>query len=55
MSRPPLIKVILMSGYVTETGDPDFASSVGAGFLSRPFTPEQLLRRVAAVVDGVAR
>jgi two-component system cell cycle sensor histidine kinase/response regulator CckA len=46
----PEVKVILVSGYVTESGEPSLAVGAGATFLAKPFTPEQLLWTIAGVV-----
>ena len=51
-ARRPSLKVLLMSGYAASD---DVISDLAAGtvpFLSKPFTPEGLARRVREVLDG---
>ena len=49
--RNPSLKVLYVSGYRKEGPlSPDFAAS-GAGFLRKPFTPEELARKVRRTLD----
>jgi len=48
----PALRVLFMSGYASEAGE--YAVPAGAGFLPKPFTPEDLLAAVRRVLDAPA-
>ena len=54
-SQWPDLPIVFMSGYLAESPD-QVGSMLGArvAFLQKPFTPELLLARVRAVLDGTA-
>tara|TARA_B100000315_G_scaffold241006_1_gene261428 strand:- start:591 stop:893 length:303 start_codon:yes stop_codon:yes gene_type:complete len=47
----PRLKVMFTSGFPEETGAPDPDWSPGTVFMSKPFTPAELTRRVRDVLD----
>ena len=49
--RRPHARVLLMSGYTEESPVPT-NGSCGPSFLSKPFTPDQLLRRIRDLLDA---
>jgi FixJ family two-component response regulator len=51
MDLYPLVGVVLLSGYTTESVELDHATRRGAAFLLKPVTSDQLLR---AVLRGIA-
>jgi two-component system cell cycle sensor histidine kinase/response regulator CckA len=57
-SRFPAMRVLLVSGHIDEEpvqkGVMEEAFKKGAAFLQKPFTPDELLRKVRAVLAGLA-
>jgi PAS domain S-box-containing protein len=49
----PDLQVIYMSGYAAH--EREHGTAAEAAFLQKPFTPDQLVRRIQAVFDGLAR
>lgn len=52
LEKRPDLPVLYMSGYAEDVHEVRRALSRGQHFLAKPFTPEQLLRRVRLAVDG---
>jgi two-component system cell cycle sensor histidine kinase/response regulator CckA len=56
--RFPAMKVLIITGHIDEEpvqkGVMEEAFKRGAAFLQKPFTPEDLVRRVRAVLSGAA-
>jgi PAS domain S-box-containing protein len=52
--RIPGLRVLFMSGYTAGHLGAEFARAPGQGFLSKPFTPDALLRKVREVLDAPA-
>jgi len=48
----PGLRVLFVSGYTADTALPLGRDQAGAAFLQKPFGPEELTRRVRAVLDG---
>ena len=51
-ARRPEMRVILMSGYTSATAHQTDIADLAAGFLAKPFTPEELLGSVRAALDA---
>jgi len=51
--RHPSLPVLFISGYSQEDGRPGELNAI-TGFLSKPFTPGDLLGRIRGLLDGVA-
>jgi hemerythrin-like metal-binding protein len=51
--RHPSLPVLFVSGYAEEDGRPGELNAM-TGFLSKPFTPGDLLTRIRGLLDGVA-
>lgn len=51
-ARSPGLKVLFMSGYSERAIAADGTMPPGTGFVEKPFTVEQLLRRLRRVLDG---
>jgi DNA-binding response OmpR family regulator len=47
----PALRVLYMSGYAGDETHPPRSNVEGASVLSKPFGPEELLRRVRATLD----
>jgi two-component system, cell cycle sensor histidine kinase and response regulator CckA len=47
----PRLKVLFMSGYTDDAGIRQGALAKGMGFLSKPFTPESLVRKAREMLD----
>ncbi len=54
LAERPGIRVIYTSGYAANTLEQRVGMGADAAFLQKPFTPEQLVRRVQAVFEGPA-
>ncbi len=52
LAERPGVRVIYMSGYAANTLEQRLGMGTEAAFLQKPFTPEQLVRRVQAVLEG---
>jgi len=50
----PRLKVLFTSGYTDDAGIRQGALEVGMGFLSKPFTPELLVRKAREMLDQVS-
>ncbi len=48
----PKVKVILASGYPEQEATGQFAESGLSGFIQKPYTPDELLASVRAVIDS---
>jgi signal transduction histidine kinase/ActR/RegA family two-component response regulator len=46
------VPVLFMSGFAEEVGIGQLAAGLGAGFVAKPFTPEDLVRQVERAIDG---
>ena len=51
-TRYPGLKVLFMSGYTERSVSVDGAMPPGTGFVEKPFTVEQLLRRLRKILDS---
>jgi two-component system, cell cycle sensor histidine kinase and response regulator CckA len=51
-TRRPALKVIFMSGYTEKAIAVDGVMPPHTGFVEKPFTVEQLMRRVREILDG---
>jgi len=51
-ARHPTMKVLFMSGYTERTVTSDGPMPPGTGFVEKPFTAEQLVRRTREILDG---
>ena len=51
-TRRPLLKVLFMSGYTEKAIAEDGIMPPNTGFVEKPFTVEQLLRRLRELLDG---
>ena len=51
-ARHPALKVLFMSGYSERAVTADGTMPPGTGFVERPFTAEQLVRRTREILDG---
>jgi CheY-like chemotaxis protein len=49
----PAMKVLYMSGYTEDAITRDGVLEPGVAFLSKPFLPDDLLRKVRETLDGV--
>ena len=47
----PRLKILFTSGYTDDAGIRKGALEVGMGFLSKPFTPEALVRKAREMLD----
>jgi len=52
VAERPEVKILFISGYTNEAIARHGVLEPGARFLSKPFTPDELLRRVRDVLDG---
>jgi CheY-like chemotaxis protein len=52
VSTRPAVKVLYISGYSDEAVARSGALSPGSAFLSKPFTPRELLVKVRDLLDG---
>jgi signal transduction histidine kinase/DNA-binding response OmpR family regulator len=52
LAEKPALKVIYCSGYTDDMLGPDSVLRVNGNFLEKPFSPDELLRRVRAQFDG---
>lgn len=48
----PAMKVLFISGYIDSTINGQALLNTSASFLQKPFTPDELLRKVRAVLDA---
>lgn len=48
----PAVKVIIASGYPESDATGQFGESGLAGFIQKPYSPDELLARVRAVIDS---
>ena len=51
-ARHPTMKVLFMSGYTERAVTSDGPMPPGTGFVEKPFTAEQLVRRTREILDG---
>jgi DNA-binding NarL/FixJ family response regulator len=51
-ARHPSMRVLFMSGYSERAVTSDGAMPPGTGFVEKPFTVEQLVRRTREILDG---
>jgi PAS domain S-box-containing protein len=51
-ARHPSMRVLFMSGYSERAVTSDGAMPAGTGFVEKPFTVEQLVRRTREILDG---
>ena len=51
-ARAPGVRVLFMSGYTDDAVVKDGVLSAGIDFIRKPFTSDQLARRVRASLDG---
>ncbi|MEK7867276.1 MAG: ATP-binding protein [Planctomycetota bacterium] len=54
LARRPELRVLYMSGYAEDEVIHHGVTELGAGFLQKPFAPDDLVRRVRSVLDGPA-
>ena len=50
-AEAPRLKILFTSGYTDNAGIRKGALDVGMGFLSKPFTPEALVRKAREMLD----